>query len=105
MEKIITNNFPCCKYNQESSGALGWKHIKTYKPKLILLDIDIPDMNGFDILSNIRSQEVMNECIVIMITSDTSDDSNKKAIEMGANDYIPKPIVLPEFIKKINKYI
>lgn len=61
------------------------------KPEIILLDINLPGMNGFEILEYIRSQEKFRHVPVIMFTSSENEQDIKKSYENGANAYLVKP--------------
>ena len=72
------------------------KNMKDYtapnkRPEIILLDINLPGMNGFEILEYIRSQEKFRHIPVIMFTSSENEQDIKKSYENGANAYLVKP--------------
>jgi len=60
-------------------------------PDVILSDIEMPRMDGFDLLHNIRSDERLKHLPVIMITSRTADKHRNYAAEIGADHYLGKP--------------
>ncbi|MDH4263286.1 MAG: response regulator, partial [Spirochaetia bacterium] len=77
-----------CAYN----GKSGVEFVKKFKPDVIFLDIDMPDMNGFDTLIEIK--KLMNEeysSTVIMLSGHNSTNDVIQAMKNGANDYIVKP--------------
>lgn len=61
------------------------------KPSLILLDINMPKMNGFEFLEIIRAQEQFNHINVIMLTTSDREDDIKDARRLNVTDYITKP--------------
>jgi len=72
-------------------------------PSLILLDIKMPMMNGFEVLAVLKSDENLRKIpVVILSTTSTSDDIDK-AMSLGANDFIIKPVKFTEFIEKVSK--
>lgn len=71
-------------------------------PDLILLDIMLPDEDGYEILSKLKSNSKTNNIPVIMLTSKTSEFDKVKGLDMGADDYIPKPFGVMELISRIN---
>ena len=83
-----------------STGNEGLRKIKEESPDLITIDIGLPDMDGRDILAQIR-QTFMNP--IIMITANKTIDDVVEAMNLGANDYIAKPFGIDVFLKKINK--
>lgn len=72
------------------------------KPDCILLDIMMPDMDGFEVASIIRKQYNLYELPIVMITALNNLESIKKGFEMGANDYITKPFQSDELIARVN---
>jgi diguanylate cyclase (GGDEF)-like protein/PAS domain S-box-containing protein len=66
--------------------------IKDKKPDLLLLDIEMPDVSGLEALQAIRELYSANELPVIMVTARNQSDDVVKALGMGANDYVTKPV-------------
>lgn len=78
------------------------KYVEAKRPDLIFLDLKLPKLNGYDILSFIKSNK-NTKCIpvVILTTSETLQDINKSYLNR-ANCYITKPINFDEFVKTLN---
>jgi len=73
---------------------------------LILLDIHLPgNINGFDILKNIRSNPKMNNIPVIAISANATEHDIKAGLSAGFDDYITKPINIDDFTKSLARYI
>ena len=64
---------------------------------LVLLDLNLPDMKGMDILRNIREMDLQLRLPVIVITADR--EAEVESLDLGASDFIPKPYPRPEVIK------
>lgn len=73
-----------------NSGAEALKTIEMEKPGLVLLDMLMPEMNGFEVLKRIKA--IYPDIPVAMVTSVWDDEEGKKCLEAGAFDYITKPI-------------
>jgi CheY-like chemotaxis protein len=73
-----------------NSGAEALKTIEIEKPGLVLLDMLMPEMNGFEVLKRIKA--IYPDIPVAMVTSVWDDEEGKKCLEAGAFDYITKPI-------------
>ncbi len=72
------------------SGAAGISMVKKEKPEIVLLDIKMEGMNGLDTLKKIKS---INPSIkVVMVTVASDNENRQKAIELGADDFIKKPL-------------
>ena len=78
-----------------SSGAEALELIEENKTDLVLLDIMMPVMDGFEALSRIRKTRSPSELPVIMATAKDEGEAVIKALEMGANDYVTKPFDYP----------
>jgi CheY-like chemotaxis protein len=81
------------------SGELALDILDEKAVDLILLDIEMPIMSGFDVMEKIRQRPALSDVPVIFVTSHASEDLIRTAGELGVDDYIVKPI-LPEVLKK-----
>jgi CheY-like chemotaxis protein len=77
---------------EDGSSAISLlEEKKDFEPEMILLDINLPGMNGFEILQYVRSKTAYKNVPVIMFTSSDDDGDIKKSYEYGANAYLIKP--------------
>ena len=77
---------------EDGSSALELlEQKKDFQPEMILLDINLPGMNGFEILQQLRSKEEYKHVPVIMFTSSDDQADVKRSYEYGANAYLVKP--------------
>jgi len=89
-----------------SDGMKAMPMIKEIKPDLILLDIILPGRNGLEILEEIMSNEEYMNINVIMVTNYGNDENVKKALELGASDYVLKYNIVPsELSKKVAQFL
>lgn len=79
------------------SGLKGLEELKYYKPKLILLDIILPDMSGSDVCKAIKSNEQYKDILVYFLTAIPLSEVKKRVAESNANGYILKPFDLTDF--------
>jgi chemosensory pili system protein ChpA (sensor histidine kinase/response regulator) len=73
-------------------------------PDVILSDIEMPRMDGFDLVRNIRAEERLRSVPIIMITSRTADKHRNYALEIGANHYLGKPYDEVELLSLVEGY-
>ena len=78
----------------DSTIALEALRTLQSKPDLILLDINMPGLSGFDVLSHIKADEQLKRIPVVMLTSSTLGSDVARAYELGASGYISKPSYL-----------
>ena len=79
------------------SGEDATKFLQENRPDLILLDVHMPGMNGFDTIAAIRENKETADIPVIFLTADDDSNTEKKGLEAGAMDFIKKPFV-PEVL-------
>ena len=71
------------------------------RPGLVLLDVKLPRKDGFQVLQEIKSEEDYKSIPVVMLTTTSTSDDVQKALKLGANDYIVKPIKFQDFVEKV----
>ena len=84
-----------------NNGAVGWELLQTVRPDLILLDINMPEMNGFELARKIR--EVNQKVLIFFLTDRTEKNDRLKGFSLKGNNYIPKPFYPEELIAKIKE--
>lgn len=90
----IVNKLGNYHFRTTEDGASALKLLeeeKEFTPEMILLDINLPGMNGFEILQEVRNKPGYRHVPVIMFTSSDDDGDIKKSYEYGANAYLIKP--------------
>jgi len=75
------------------------------KPDLMLLDIEMPRMDGFELATYIRNDDRLKDLPIIMITSRTGEKHKEKALEIGVNQYLGKPYQEEELLENINEIL
>ncbi len=84
-------------------GEKGIETVKKEKPDLILLDLILPGIDGFEVLARIKSDPSISEIPVIILSNLGQKDDIERGLKMGAKDYLIKAHFTPEeIIKKIN---
>ena len=90
---------------QASSGMAGITAAKKSKPDIILLDIQLPEMDGYKVATIIKEDEELKEIPIIAVTSYAMPGDREKAIESGAIGYIEKPINPDTFISQMKSFL
>jgi two-component system alkaline phosphatase synthesis response regulator PhoP len=86
------------------SGPEAIKIAQEFQPKLILLDIMMPQMDGIETCRNMRDIEELKETIIVFLTARSEEYSEIAAFESGASDYIVKPIKPRALVSRIASY-
>lgn len=73
------------------------------RPDLIMLDINLPKLDGFAVLSAIRRHDALREVPVVMLSSSDAPGDVTRSYELGANCYVTKPVGLAEFQTKLGR--
>lgn len=81
--------------------SLFWKRIKNEIPRLILLDIMLPEEDGLTVLQKLQSSTKYKDIPVIMITAKNSEFDKATGLDLGADDYIAKPFGMVEFVSRV----
>lgn len=100
-KSIIEENHIKCDILTCRSAVEGLKILEQHDIDIIILDIVMPKMTGLEMLEVIRKNKKYNDIIVIMFTSLTDKEYLKKSFELGANDFINKPIDEIEFVSRL----
>ena len=83
------------------NGCKGWEAFSAAKPDLVLLDVNMPVMNGFELARLIRERDL--SVLIFFLTDRTEKADRLKGFDLKGNDYIPKPFYPEELIAKIKE--
>ncbi len=86
-------------------GVDGLQQLQDIDPDIILLDIEMPRMDGFEFARNVRADQKTKGIPIIMITSRTADKHRNHAMEIGVNEYMGKPYQEEQLLAKIREFI
>ena len=76
-----------------------------YEVDLILLDLVLPDANGFELANSLRHNELTQDLPIIAISALAQDTDRDRAFKFGCNDYLSKPYLIEDLKRKMSKYI
>ena len=85
------------------SGAQALKIASEKRPDIIILDIMMPGMDGYEVLARLRSNVETKDIKVVMLSAISKEEDIQKAMELGADDYITKPIVVKKLHDALDK--
>ena len=82
-------------------GAAGVELAKTYHPDLVISDIRMPEMDGYGVLQALRADPMTEAVPLIFLTAKTEREEMRYGMNLGADDYIPKPFTLSELVAAV----
>jgi two-component system sensor histidine kinase/response regulator len=83
-------------------GRLAFELARQHKPDLILLDLHLPDIPGWEVLSQLQQHDATRHIPVVVISADATSRQIKRLLDAGARGYLTKPIDVPEFFRVID---
>lgn len=87
------------------SGEMALKIIGKRKPDLILLDIMMPEMDGYEVCQTLKSQADTQHIPIIFLTAKSQEDDENKGLSLGAIDYITKPINPQDLTECVGRHL
>lgn len=87
------------------NGLEGLEYAKQNKSKLIILDLMLPGMNGYEILKELRNSNVHDYTKVIIMSAKSRSEDIERGFELTADEYITKPFQKKEFVVRVRKLL
>jgi CheY-like chemotaxis protein len=102
-ESRIDKKFTVAKDGEDALNYLYKRgdYANTQRPDIILLDINLPRKNGFEVLEKIKSDPDLKRIPVIMLSSSSSEDHIAKSYDLNANCYVTKPVDFNEYTEAV----
>ncbi|MFN3395579.1 MAG: response regulator [Thermodesulfovibrionales bacterium] len=108
MRQLITfamKRIPNSRVIEATDGVDALKKLSSEKIDLILADINMPVMDGLKLVSLVRSNASYEKIPIIIITTEGAKEDRERALAIGANAYLSKPIQTQELIKLVGTFI
>ena len=99
-QKILGKEYRIAAAN---SGMVAFKYLENKCPDLILLDINMPEMDGFQVMEKLRSMEKFSHVPVIFLTADNDPETETKCLSMGAVDFVAKPFLPDVLMSRVRR--
>lgn len=90
---------------EAENGLLAIEQLYNEKPDIILMDIQMPHMNGYEAIEEIRSGDINPNIPIVLISANVFEEEQKKALELGANAFIGKPVQESNIISALKKFL
>lgn len=108
MRRIVRNLLKEIGYHnaeEAEDGAVALSMLKATKYDFVVSDINMPNMNGFELLKNIRAEEGLKSIPVLMVTAEAKKEDIVMAAQNGASGYIVKPFTKATLEEKVQKIL
>src|SRR5207247_5649649 len=86
-------------------GKVGLDLARQHSPDLILLDLHLPDMPGWDVLAELQGSEATRRIPTIIVSADATEGQFRRLLDAGARDYITKPIDVTHFYEVMEQTV
>jgi len=87
-----------------SDGVAGLEKAERFMPDLIILDVNLPKLSGFDVAMRLKETEGLKNIPIIMLTALSQEVNIRRGYSLGVEDYITKPFNIEHLFLKIKKY-
>jgi two-component system cell cycle response regulator DivK len=93
-----------CEVVEAINGEQALAKVEETEPDLILLDINMPKMNGYDVLTRLRQNRKFSAVPVLAVTAYAMKEDQQKILEAGFNGYLPKPIDRTRLLGELRRF-
>ncbi|MFA5138185.1 MAG: response regulator [Elusimicrobiota bacterium] len=100
---FLTACLKCDGYTVEVAcgGRLGCEKARSLKPDLVILDLLLPDMHGFDVCQNLRKEESLNGVKILVSTAKAYPSDRRAALRLGADGFLVKPYTSDQLLAAV----
>ena len=93
------------RVTEADDGVDGLRKLAGGKFDIILTDINMPIMDGLKLVKRVRTDPVHKDVPIVVITTESAEEDRQRALSLGANAYITKPIQAPQVIAKVKELL
>ncbi|MBE9208249.1 PAS domain S-box protein [Nostoc sp. LEGE 06077] len=90
---------------EANDGEEGWQKILEFQPDLVLTDLLMPELDGFELIGRIRQSEAFKNIIIIVSSASVFESDQHRSIEAGGNDFLPKPVQAIVLFQKLRQHL
>ena len=93
------------KLIEATNGAEALQVLENTKPDLILMDINMPDMDGYTLTAKIKAKPGFERVPILALTANVMRGDKEKTLEAGCDGYIQKPLDIDQLIKEVERFL
>ncbi len=105
VEQALEDKRPDIRLLGAMQGQLGLDMAREHQPDLILLDLQLPDVSGDKVLRQLQADAATREIPVIMVSADATNGQAQRLLDLGARDYLTKPLDIRTFLRAIDEVL
>jgi len=94
-----------CEIDMAYDGAETLEKVRSFHPDLILLDIMMPKLNGFEVCKTVKSNPETSQTMILMVTALNELGDIERAVEAGCDDFLSKPVNKVELLKRVENML
>lgn len=102
IERLLSHR-PDVQLLTATSGEIGFNLAKERQPDLIMLDVHLPDVLGFDVFTRLRSDTCTSSIPVVVLSADATPEQRQRFLSAGVDDYLTKPLDLSLLLNVIDR--
>ncbi|BAY98143.1 integral membrane sensor hybrid histidine kinase [Tolypothrix tenuis PCC 7101] len=87
------------------NGQEGWLKVWEFQPDIVLTDLLMPEIDGFTLIQRIRKSETFKDIVIIVSSASVFESDQHRSIEVGGNDFLPKPIQATTLLQKLQQHL
>jgi two-component system cell cycle response regulator DivK len=87
------------------NATMAFEKLKTVKPDLILMDINMPEMDGYTLTAQIRQDSRFNKVPIVALTANVMKGDRERSLEAGCDGFIPKPIDIDALPLQVQRFL
>ena len=88
-----------------ADGEEGWRLAETTVPDLILLDISLPKLSGWEIAERVQQNQQLRSCVLVALTAHAYPEDRERARELGFQSYMPKPVEPRRVLEEVERFV
>jgi excisionase family DNA binding protein len=105
LAEAIRRYFPDCQVMVANDGYAAGEIVTAERPEVVILDLYMPGINGFEVCRKIKTGETTHDTIVVAMTARPSSEVEQASLEAGASAYLPKPIKSEELVRLLTSLL
>jgi len=104
VERIVSRR-PGVTLLSAMQGSHGLELAQHHRPDLIVLDLDLPDIGGDEVLARLRAGSATREIPVVILSADATPSQVSRLLQQGAHSYLTKPLVVTQFLRLVDELL